>query len=68
MTVSNRLKRFKQFKPQSAKNTMGPVLRRRGVPPIRLLAPRDFPHRNDSHPIDHDSTSSGHTFIEVSTA
>jgi hypothetical protein len=33
MTVSNRLKRFKQFKPQSAKNTMGTVLRRRGVPP-----------------------------------
>ena len=32
MTVSNRLKRFKQFKPQSAKNTMATVLRRRGVP------------------------------------
>ena len=27
MTVSNRLKRFKQFKPQSAKNTMGTVLK-----------------------------------------
>jgi hypothetical protein len=27
MTVSNRLKRFKQFKPQSAKNTIETVLK-----------------------------------------
>ncbi len=26
-----------------------------------LLPPRDFPHRNESHPMDHDSDSSGHT-------
>jgi hypothetical protein len=26
-----------------------------------LLPPRDFPHINESHPMDHDSVSSGHT-------
>ena len=26
-----------------------------------LLPPRDFPHFNESHPMDHDSISSGHT-------
>jgi len=26
-----------------------------------LLPPRDFPHLNESHPMDHDSDSSGHT-------
>jgi len=25
-----------------------------------LLPPRDFPHLNESHPMDHDSDSSGH--------
>jgi hypothetical protein len=64
MTVSNRLKRFKQFKPQSAKNTMGTVLKENRGSPIRLLPPRDFRHQNDSHPMVHDSTSSGHTFVE----
>jgi hypothetical protein len=39
MTVSNRLKRFKQFKPQSAKNTMGTVLKeKRGFPHPALTA------------------------------
>jgi hypothetical protein len=61
MTVSNRLKRFKQFKPQSAKNTMGTVLKEKKGSPIRLLPPRDFPRQNDSHPMDRDRISSGHT-------
>jgi hypothetical protein len=26
-----------------------------------LLPPRDFPHIYESHPMDHDSNSSGHT-------
>src|SRR5882724_10835563 len=26
-----------------------------------LLPPRDFSHKNESHPMDHDSNSSGHT-------
>jgi len=30
-----------------------------------LLPPRDFPHLNESHPMDHDSDSSGHTEIKV---
>ena len=61
MTVSNRLKRFKQFKPQSAKNTMGTVLKEKRGSPIRLLPPRDFPHQTDSHPMVHDRISSAHT-------
>src|SRR3989304_5825052 len=28
-----------------------------------LFPPRDFPHLNESHPMDHDSVSSGHTNI-----
>jgi len=26
-----------------------------------LLPPRDFSHKNEIHPMDHDSNSSGHT-------
>jgi len=29
-----------------------------------LLPPRDFPHLNESHPMDHDSDSSGHAKIQ----
>ena len=30
-----------------------------------LLPPRDFPHLNESHPMDHDSDSSGHTITKA---
>ena len=30
-----------------------------------LLPPRDFPHLSESHPMDHDSNSSGHTEIKA---
>ncbi len=30
-----------------------------------LLPPRDFPHLSESHPMDHDSNSSGHTDIKA---
>ena len=30
-----------------------------------LLPPRDFPHLNESHPMDHDSNSSGHATIKA---
>jgi hypothetical protein len=46
MTVSNRLKRFKQFKPQSAKNTMGTVLKEKRGSPIRLLTAAGLPPPN----------------------
>ena len=29
-----------------------------------LLPPRDFPHLSESHPMDHDSDSSGHAKIQ----
>src|SRR5262245_28454662 len=32
-----------------------------------LLPPWDFPHQNESHPMDHDSNSSGHTKIQSLT-
>ncbi len=30
---------------------------------VWLLPPRDFPHNSESHPMDHDSYSSGHTYL-----
>jgi hypothetical protein len=30
-----------------------------------LFPPWDFPHQNESHPMDHDSNSSGHTNIQA---
>ena len=32
-----------------------------------LFPPWDFPHQSESHPMDHDSISSGHTKIQVLT-
>ena len=32
-----------------------------------LFPPWDFPHLNESHPMDHDSDSSGHTVMQDAT-